>query len=200
MDKLSDHGGQNTAVTCFYFDFAARSEQSATSMLGSLVKQIVIGMESIPEEISQAFQQQKKSIGGRAPKLSDIVHMLQVTTSSQRTFVCIDALDECAQRNKVLDSLNQILEKSPGTRVFVTGRPHIRAEMEKCLVRRVIGVSVGPRKDDIITFLRAKLAEDETREAMDERLEAEIMEKIPENVSEMCVKAMMLQTLLQIIR
>ena len=37
-------------------------EQSATSMLGSLVKQIVSGMERIPEEISSAFQEQRKLV------------------------------------------------------------------------------------------------------------------------------------------
>ena len=66
VDRLGDQAGdQNTAVACFYFDFAARKEQSAASMLGSLLKQIVSGMERIPEEISQAFQKQKKVIGGR---------------------------------------------------------------------------------------------------------------------------------------
>ena len=35
------------AVGCFYFEFSARKEQSATGMLGSFLKQIV-GMESIP--------------------------------------------------------------------------------------------------------------------------------------------------------
>ena len=39
VDRLCDQAmGQNTAVTCFYFDFAARKEQSVTSMLGSLMK------------------------------------------------------------------------------------------------------------------------------------------------------------------
>jgi len=56
VDRLCDQARrQNTAVTCFYFDFAARKEHSATSMLGSLLKQIVGGLEKVPEEISQAF-------------------------------------------------------------------------------------------------------------------------------------------------
>ena len=58
VDNLCDQArSQNIAVTCFYFDFAARKEQSATSMLGSLLKQIVGGMDRIPEEISRAFQE-----------------------------------------------------------------------------------------------------------------------------------------------
>ena len=163
-------------------------------MLGSLLKQMVSGMERIPEEVSQAFQEQKMVIGGRGPGLPDIVKMLQVITSSRRLFLCIDALDECAaaQRVKILDSLKQVLDKSAGTRIFVTGRPHIRSEIEKRLARRVRSVSVGPSHGDIITYLRAKLDEDETPDAMDESLEADILQKIPENISEMYVWAMVL--------
>ena len=194
MDRLCDQArGQNTAITCFYFDFAARKEQSATNMLGSLVKQVVSGMDRIPDEISTAFQEQKKSIGGCGPRLIDLVKMLQSITSSQPTVICIDALDEClgVQRVKVLDSLKQILERSSETRIFVTGRPHIRAEIEKRLAGRVVSVSVCPTKGDITEYLRVRLGEDEMPDAMNGSLEAEILEKIPENISEMCVGAMM---------
>jgi len=192
VDRLCDHAkGQNTLVTCFYFDFAARKEQSAANMLGSLLKQMVSGMERIPEDIWRAFQEQKKAIGGCGPQLVDIVKMLQAITSSQPTFMCIDALDECVgvQRVRVIASLKQILEKSPTTRIFVTGRAHIRAEMEKRLAGRITSVSICPTKGDIIGYLRAKLGEDEAPDAMDEILEAEILEKIPENTCKMCVGA-----------
>jgi len=162
-------------------------------MLGSLVKQMVSGMERIPDEISTAFREQKKAIGVCGPQLIELVKMLQTITSSQPTFMCIDALDECVgvQRAKVLDSLEQILEKSPGTRIFVTGRPHIQAEMEKRLAGRVVSVSVCPTKSDITEYLRVGLGEDETPDAMNVSLEADILEKITEDISEMCVGAIM---------
>jgi len=192
VDRLcSQARGRSTSVTCFYFDFAARKEHSATGMLGSLLRQMVSGMGRIPEDIWTAFQEQKQTIGGCGPQLVDIVKMLQDITSSQPTFICIDALDECVgvQRVRVLDSLKQILEKSPATRIFVTGRPHVRQEMEKRLGGRMTSVSICPTRGDIVGYLRVKLGEDETPDAMNEILEAEILEKIPESVSEMCVGA-----------
>ena len=188
VDWLCDRTrGQHVVVPCFYFDFAARREQTATSMLGSLLRQIISGTGRIPEETWRALREQKEAVCGRRPQLGDIVKMLQLITSSQRTFMCIDALDECTatQRFRLFNSLNDILEKSPGTRIFVTGRPHIRAVVEKCLAGRVLSVSVCPTRDDIVRFLRARLREDETPDAMDESLEAEILETIPENISEM---------------
>jgi len=188
VDRLYDQTkGQDAAVTCFYFDFAARKEQSATNVLGSLLKQMISGTGKIPEEIRRTLREQKEAAGGRRPQLVDIVKMLQLTASSQRTYICIDALDECAaaQRFRLFDSLKEILERSPSTRVFVTARPHIRAEIEKRLAGRVESVSVGPTRDDIVSYLHARLSEDETPDAMDEILEAEILDKIPENISQM---------------
>ena len=198
VDRLCDQTrGQNTAVTCFYFDFAARNEQSATSMLGSLLRQVISGMGRVPEGLSRALREQKEAVSGRRPQLVDIVKMLQLITSSQPTFMVVDALDECTalQRYRLFDSFKEILEKSLGARIFVTGRPHIRPEIERCLAGRVASVSISPVREDIIGFLRARLSEDETPEAMDESLVAEILEKIPRSVSEMWVAAMVLRIL-----
>ena len=160
-------------------------------MLGSLLKQMVIAMERIPWEISRTFREHKMTMGGRRPQLAAIVKMLQDITSSWPTFMCIDALDECAgeQRVKLLDSLRKILEKSPGTRIFLTGRPHICGEIEERLSVRAISISISPRNDDIITYLCVRLGEDGTP-VMDRNLRADILRKIPEKVSEMWVGGM----------
>ena len=191
IDSLCDlEGEQDVAVACFYFDFAAKTEQLPTSMLGALLKQVVGGLGEIPREIAKAYEDQKKVIGGRAPRLSDIVKMLQNTSSEKRTFLCIDALDECAAeyRVKLLNSLNQILQKSPGTRVFVTGRPHIQDEIGNRLSGRVATIRISPRRGDIIRYLHSRLDEDTMPDAMDDSLEADILRKIPEEISEMYVE------------
>ena len=187
-DSLCDRAkGQEVAVACFYFDFAAQKEQSSASMLGAVLKQTVSGLEMVPKGIAQAYEDQKKVIGGREPQLADIVKMLQTITGERPTFICIDALDECVAkyRVKLLDSLNQILQRSPGTRMFVTGRPHIQAEVGNRLSGRVMTVLITPRKHDIISYLHAKLDEDTRPDAMDNSLKANILKKIPQDVSEM---------------
>jgi len=202
IDSLCDQaGGQDVAVACFYFDFAVQKEQSPTSVLGALLKQVIGGLDEVPREIARAYENQRKFIGGRGPRLSDIVKMLQTTTSERRTFICIDALDECMAGNqaKLLSSLSQILEKSPGTRIFVTGRPHIEAEIGKRLAGRVTSVSITPRRDDIISYLRARLDEDTTPGAMDISLEADILKKIPDDISEMYVQALAIGRLPRVI-
>ena len=157
--------------------------------MGALLKQVVGGLKEIPEEVSQAYQKQQKAPGGRGQQLSDIVKMLQITSSKERTFICIDALDECMleHRAKLLDSLNKILQNSPGTRLFVTGRPHIRPEIEKRIRGRVTSLSITTERDDMIRYLHSRLEEDTIPDAMDSVLKAEILRKIPEKNSEMYV-------------
>ena len=187
IDSLCDQvRGQEVAVAGFYFDFAAQKEQSSASMLGALLKQAVSGLEGVPEEIVQAYKDQKGFLGGRGPQLADIVKMLQTTSSKKRTFICIDAIDECVagHRVKVLDSLHQILRGSPNTRIFVTGRPHIRAEVENRLAGRVTTLRITPQRHDIISYLHSKLDEDPTPDAMDSSLKADILRKIPEDIPE----------------
>ena len=188
IDTLGDWAkGRNVAVACFYFDFATQKEQSPTTILSSLLQQVISGLEMIPPRVAQAFRDQKNVIGGRGLGLSEIVEMLQDISSSRPTFICIDALDECVAgyRTKLLDSLKQVLNKSLSTRIFLAGRLHIRGEVDENLAGRVAAVSVTPTEGDIIKFLRAKLKEDTMPGAMDKILEEDIMKKIPETVSEM---------------
>ena len=65
IDRLCDQAeGHNATVACFYFDFAAREQQSPTNMLGALLKQLVCGLEETPAEVSLAYQGQKELLAG----------------------------------------------------------------------------------------------------------------------------------------
>jgi len=185
-DGANEAGEQDVAVACFYFDFADQQEQSAASMLSTLLKQIVSGLEPIPEEIVDVFQKQKKIIGGRRLQLLEIEKILGSLSSLRRTFLCLDALDECAaaDRAKILFSLGNIIRMSPTTRVFITGRSHVSCEVEKHHLGGVASVSISPQKSDIIRYIQRRLAEDPTPNEMDKRLEAEIEMRIPEAASE----------------
>ena len=189
VDSLCDMAGKRTtgiAVSCFYVDFAARKEQSPENILGSLLKQIVGGLGKIPDEISRVFQEHKKVIGGRGLRVPEIVKILQTVTSLQLTFICIDALDECVEehRPEVLDLLRQILEKSPNTRIFLTGRRHIGDEIDRHLGERTTVLSIKPNRDDIVGYIRMRLSKDTSLEGKDTGLEDEIIKSITENIPE----------------
>ena len=178
---------ENASVACFYFDFAVQEGQSADAILSSVLKQVVSGLNEVPERIVEGFRRRRRVVSSQKLVRSEIMEYLNDILSSRPTFICIDALDEYPDRHRVelLDLLKQILEMAPGTRLFLTGRPQIRSEVEARLAGRAVTRSITTTKNDIITFLLAKLKEDTMPDAMDESLEEEIMQNIPETVSEM---------------
>ena len=187
-DQVSD---QNAIVACFYFDFAVREEQSPTDMLGSLLKQIVNGLAEIPIEVVEGYCNQKRVIGGRRPRLSEIQTMLQTVSTSQRIFICVDALDECVaeHRQVVLRSLREILENSPSTRLFLTGRSYIRGEILHLLAQTMTLMDIKSNQRDITTYILTRLEEDSNKDAMNPSLRTDILTKVPTMVSGMYVGA-----------
>ena len=181
VDELCDEAVEgDPAILCFYFDFAARNEQSPVNMLGSLLRQLVSGQGEIPQIVAQCFRKGKMSIGGRGLQISGIVKILHSITATRRTFICVDALDECAPEHRmvVLESLGHILQGSPNTRIFMTGRPHVRSEVERELVGAATFISIRATEDGVHRFLREKFRKDTMPNMMSGTLEVDIMKSI----------------------
>ena len=125
-------------MACIYCDFHEHKEQSATSILAAILKQLVAGVEPISEEIKEALGRAKRKTDGMTLRLPEIYKMLiKAISSLRRGFICIDALDEfpTKHRPELWDSLQHIVRECPKIRQFITGRPHIREEIKKIFPR-----------------------------------------------------------------
>ena len=187
IDWLCDQvGDREIAVAGLYCDYLSQEEQSATNMLGAILKQL-LEEGGIPELVRQAFRKGKRGFGGRALRLSDVMEILKATIASlPEVFICIDGLDECLPKNRqeLLQSLQEIVRASRSTRVFLTGRPHIRDEIRRYFAE-AITIAVVPTPRDIEIYLKMRLDKDPTPSAMDSNLRAEIMRVIPRTISQM---------------
>jgi len=192
IDKLCDEAVEgNPTIVCFYFDFAARNEQSPVNMLGSLLRQLVSGQEGIPEVITRTFRNEKMSIGGRGLQVSGVLKMFQTIAATRHTFICVDALDECVPEHRmvILESLGQMLKGSPNTRLFMTGRPHVRSEVERELSGAATFLPIRATEGGVLRFLREKLRKDTIPNMMSSTLEGDIMKTISAISSETYVGA-----------
>ena len=184
IDRLCDQvHDRDIAVAGLYCDYLAREEQSATNMLGAILNQL-LERDRIPEPVRQAFRKGKKGFGGRAVQLSDMVKMLKATiTSVPEMFICIDGLDECLPKNRqgLLESLWEIVQASPATKVFISGRPHVRDEIKRYFTTAIM-ILLTPTIGDIKIYLSRKLSQDTIPRAMDDNLRAEIMNVLPRKI------------------
>ena len=88
---------------------------------------------------------------GREPRLADLVGMLKITIASlHQVFVYIDALDECLPKYfpELLESLRDIVRDSPKTRIFLTGRPYVREDVQRYFSKAVV-IPISPSQHDI---------------------------------------------------
>ena len=191
IDNLCDEPcKEEIAITMFYSDFRDQQEQTTTNIIGAILKQLLVRGEVL-EHVQSAFQKAKREVGGRGLRLPDMVQMLkQAVVILPQVFICIDALDECPPTHllELLRSIQDILGGSPRTRVFLTGRPQVEAEITRYFITKFT-IPVIPKTHDIQAYLENKLEMDPEPVAMSNDLRADILRIIPERISEMCVGA-----------
>ena len=189
IDSLCDQArNKDITVACLYCDYLTQQEQTITNMMGAILKQLV-GKGGIPIYLREAFEQGKQEIGGRGPLFADLMRMLKMTIASlPQVFICIDALDECLPKHllELLKSIRDIVRESPNTRIFLTGRPHVKEDIQRYFPRVVL-IPVSPKTDDIRNYLEMRLDMDTEREAMSDGLRADIIRIMMEKISDMYV-------------
>ena len=177
---------QDITVAGLYCDYLDRKEQTTSNILGAMIKQL-IGSGIIPDNIRRAFEDAKRHFGGVRPEVPELLKMLKTTIEQwQRVVICIDGLDEslAAHRTGLLSALQAITQELPNVRLFLTGRPFIRPEVERYFPS-VDTILVRPTREDTEAFLRMSLDGDPEPDAMNDYLRADIMEIIPRTISEM---------------
>jgi len=192
VDKLlKGIDGDGVAVAYVYCDFTTRNMQSTSAVLGSVLRQVVGTFAEIPDDIQQAFERAKRQSDGCGLLLPEILDMLTKSLSSLKGFICIDALDEfpTKQRAQLWDSLRRVVRECPNTRLFLTGRPQIRAEVEDYLPEEAAMVTIEPTSEDIRRYIEKRLGEVLDKSIIGEELQGDVKRAIPKKVAGMYVLA-----------
>ena len=105
-----------------------------------------------------------------------------VITALPRLFISIDALDECLP-NFPPELLGR---EFPSTRIFLTGRPYVRGDIQRYFIKIVV-IPTSPDTDDIWNYVDMKLDGDAEPKAMTDDLRVDIVavKVIMENISDM---------------
>ena len=154
--------------------------------MGAILKQLVV-RGGIPNYLREAFEEGKTELGGRRLRLAELMEMLRTTIASlPQVFICVDALDELLPKclPELLESLRDIARGSPSTKIFLTGRPHIREDIQRYFTKAVV-IPINPNPDDIRNYVEMRLDRDSEPEAMTSDLRAEIVRAILEKISDM---------------
>ena len=189
IDNLCDQAkNEGIAVAGLYCDFLTPQEQTPTNIIGAILGQLVARGE-ILMGLRDRFQEGKMEFGGRAPRLPELIKMLRNAIASlPRVYICIDALDECLPKHlpQLLESLRDIIRECPKTRIFLTGRPHVREDVQRYFSKAVV-IHLSPNPDDVRNYVEMRLNRDVEPKAMSNDLREDIVTVILAEISDMCV-------------
>lgn len=164
----------NIGLAYMYCDYRDQVQQTTQNIVGAITKQLLRQLPDLPKEITAAWE---KSCNGKEPlKLAQAIEALSnVCKSFNRTFICLDALDECRDIPKLLNCLHQ----APTVRIFSTGRKHVQPIIRNHF-EHTQTIHIEAKESDIQVLIKERIKEDRKKDPslMSEQLERCITERI----------------------
>ncbi|KAK6524489.1 hypothetical protein TWF281_011396 [Arthrobotrys megalospora] len=117
---------QTVGFAYIYCNFKQIQEQKNEKFLSSLLKQLAQTQSPLPDAVRKLYKQH--SIRKTKPSSDEIRKVLHVVADTySKTFIIIDALDECQEddncRTEFVSTLLQLYEEVDSVKLFVTSRP-----------------------------------------------------------------------------
>jgi hypothetical protein len=146
----------NDPAAYVYCNFRQQHEQKSSDLIVSLLKQLVQEQPSIPVVVKDLYSHHKPK--GTRPSPDEILCALHCATAFySRSFIIIDALDECQVshegRGTLLQEIFNLQAKS-GVNLFATSR--FIQEIENKF-NTSMRLEINARDDDVKKYLDRKL-------------------------------------------
>ena len=156
----------------YYFDFSDAQKQTASNMLRSLISQLSV--TRLSDHVEKLYKGCNN--GQNQPSVDDLIQtLLSLLGESHRTYLIVDAMDECSERKLLLASLCTVIQTTS-----VHGNILLTSREERDILERLTGVvsesvslECGGLDSDIERYIRKCLDNDsdwqnDTSEVKDE--------------------------------
>ena len=125
IDDLKEtHRAGNSGVSYIYCDYRMQQEQTLSTLVASLLKQVLQQQQVITTNVKEACQGHMWA--DTRPTFQEMLNMLQTAMGSfSRTYVIVDALDELSSQDRVRQNLLEELRNlqvAHGYNLLVTSR------------------------------------------------------------------------------
>jgi hypothetical protein len=171
-----------TALAFFFCEFGRQQEQTADSILLSILKQLVERRSSLSDSI-QAFYELFDH-GRKRPGHRDIIGALHAECSSySKVFIVMDALDECNVSQELLSDLFTF-QKDCNVNFMATSRsiPEIASHFQGSK-----SIVIHASKEDVSSFIEEQIRCKPKLAKLDRTLQDDIKASIVKSVKGMCV-------------
>ena len=147
--------GSTPLVAWIYCDYNDKASQSVSRFLGSLLRQILDCVPNVPDSVHDLYYKHGK---GQSPMtLAETISTIQdVLKSRPRSFLIIDALDECTELHDTRESLvKELIALTPTVSLLATSRPIVSIER---LFDGDPKIRLSPDRADVEKYVEQRLA------------------------------------------
>lgn len=150
-------------VACYYFTFSDSARQKTTTLLRSLLLQLLRQQLSVPVPVSDLYARYEHDV----PSELELLEALKsVIVATSQTYIIIDALDECLAKGGEREKLVALLEALenfdlPNLHILITSRmePDLR-NLAQIVSSPPINIQTNELDSDIQVYVRNQLMND----------------------------------------
>lgn len=146
--------GTENAVVYFYFDFHVEEKREVGSLLRVALAQLATQNKAAFEELRKLYQSCEE--GQRQPTTDELLHAAtQASGHFPNVYAVVDALDECREPRKAVESLKHLCE-AQNVHVMAVSRKD--ADLERAM-RGTLEIRLeGPKVDaDIASYVQQRI-------------------------------------------
>jgi hypothetical protein len=112
-------------VVYFYFDFKDSVKQATESMMRSVAVQLETSLlhNKVSPALEQVYSNCQKTGSGRNPTLDEVTDLIiALSAFAPKFYIILDALDECQNREELLEAITTLKNSAVNAKLFVTSR------------------------------------------------------------------------------
>jgi ankyrin repeat domain-containing protein 50 len=171
------------AVAYFYFDFNDKEKQKAEDLLSSLLAQLASqSSRHVPKTLKDLYTGCKDIADGKKlPPTFDGMYGTFVSLVSEfdQVYICLDALDECDDRKRLLDLLNRIPRKElTHLHILATSRREWDLEPLAEMCTKSVDIPGSVVDADIRLYIEDQLNKDRVLKKRPKLVKEKIMEAL----------------------
>lgn len=160
IHSLLEESQDDSKVVFFYFDFQSREKLNVQGLLSSIALQLNCDDPSF--RALEAFYK-SHAHGNVRPTLQDLKGLVRrMISSTKAVYLVIDALDECEERQHLLESLEEMRSwNQANLHILTTSRrePDIAYSLTT-IATETISLEASVVDEDILSFVRHELQHD----------------------------------------
>jgi hypothetical protein len=148
----------DVGVAFIYCDYKLRYEQTGDILLTILLKQLIAGQPTLPNDIQELYKHHGQGASSLSPK--DLRATLRsVTSSYSRILIAVDALDE-GEDHHLTTLFSEIfsLQEEFGVNVIATTRPAVTEKLSR-LFKGAIEIEINAKDEDVQRYVEERMHE-----------------------------------------